>query len=231
MPFSLLAITPPSGAVDPDLVDVWLSAAGTVGLALLLREVDAPEAALGPGRLAAVRARASAAGLAVLWSAPADVSRAALGRAAQLGLAGVQLRGDPDRDAIDRARAALGPTQLVGRSVHGPPPRPAGSTHPGRDPSAAQRSLVDYSVLAPVFDPRTTTAGGPTKKAAGLLALRAWCDAVDEPVLALGGITPDNAAACLRAGARGLAAIRTFFGPPREVADNVRTLARHVTAS
>jgi len=44
----------------------------------------------------------------------------------------------------------------------------------------------------------------------GLDRLSEVCRAVTLPVLAIGGITPDNAGACLSAGASGIAAIRLF---------------------
>ena len=38
----LLAITPPRGVIDPELVDAWLDAGGrTLGIAVLLREPSA----------------------------------------------------------------------------------------------------------------------------------------------------------------------------------------------
>ena len=65
-------------------------------------------------------------------------------------------------------------------------------------------------VFAPVFE-----KGG--ERGVGLEALRAACraspdasPAVTLPVLALGGVTLDNAQACLEAGAAGIAGIRLF---------------------
>ena len=40
------------------------------------------------------------------------------------------------------------------------------------------------------------------------------CEAVDLPVLAIGGINRQNAAACFAAGASGIAAIRLFQDAP-----------------
>jgi thiamine-phosphate pyrophosphorylase len=44
----------------------------------------------------------------------------------------------------------------------------------------------------------------------GLERLAEVCRAVQIPVLAIGGITAENARACLQAGAAGIAAIRMF---------------------
>ncbi|MCB9756144.1 MAG: thiamine phosphate synthase [Myxococcales bacterium] len=126
-------------------------------------------------------------------------------------LAGLQLRGDPSADTLRAARSLLGPQSLLGRSCHGAP-RPA-----------AEHGLVDYTCFAPVFSP-TTRQAGVDKRAAGIEALRAWTRADGAHVLALGGVTPSTAAACVTAGARGLAGIGVFFGDPGRVVEDVHAL-------
>lgn len=213
-PFRLLAITPPEGRVTADVVAAWGDP--EVGVGVLLREIERPLAALDPnGRLAAVAAAARGRGHAVLWSAPADVVLARPWSSA--GLDGVQLRGDPDPEACLAVRRHVGPSAIVGRSVHGTPTPSGGSKpqHPQPGPN--------YTVFAPVFDPRTTSVGGPTKKAAGTDVLRAWAETT-EHVFALGGVAPDNAAACVSAGAWGLASIRACFAP--DASAQVAALAR-----
>src|SRR5580700_9634412 len=72
---------------------------------------------------------------------------------------------------------------------------------------AAGASMLLFS---PIFE-KVTEQG--TTRGQGLAALRAAVDfAKSTPVLALGGITEKNAAACLQAGAVGIAAIRLFLG-------------------
>jgi thiamine monophosphate synthase len=220
--FRLLAITPPAGPVDPAVVEAWRGAA-SVGLAVLLREPGTEPAALvGEGhRLAPLRRACTRAGVPWLLSVdPAHVPE--LGSVlATPGLRGVQLRGDPSVESIEAARRVLGAERVLGRSCHGAP--------------APMGERVEYSVLAPIFAPRTGTLG-PTdagtgrsgKQAVGLGPLRAFA-AVEPHVLALGGITAARAPACVRAGAFGLAAIRSFFGPPRQVADDVERLVRALT--
>jgi thiamine-phosphate pyrophosphorylase len=72
---------------------------------------------------------------------------------------------------------------------------------------AAEREGADYVLYGPVFDPRSKSSHLPPL---GLEALREAAHAVHIPVLALGGITKDNAADCVAAGAAGVAAISLF---------------------
>lgn len=208
-PFRLLAITPPAGPVDASVVDRW--GAPEVGVAVLLREIERPLAALDPdGRLSKVANAARRRGHAVLWSAPAS---AVLTRPWPMaGIDGVQVRGDPSPDERAAIRSHVGASAILGRSVHGDAPD-AMSEHEG--PS--------YTVFAPVFDPRTTAPGGPTKKAAGISALQTWVAATPN-VFALGGVGPETAGACVQAGAWGLASIRSFFAD--DASDQVAALAR-----
>ncbi|MCA9658443.1 MAG: hypothetical protein KC486_08865, partial [Myxococcales bacterium] len=161
LPFRLLAITPPQGAIDPSIVDAW-APARRLGLALLLREpaapIDALEHSIERGRLQALHRRALALGVPLLASLRADaheVDRVAP-RLRDLDLAGAQLRGDPSVDALRYARAAL-PDAVLGRSCHGPPTTASEAAH----------ALVDYTCVAPIFAP-TTAQAGVTKRAIGL---------------------------------------------------------------
>jgi hypothetical protein len=210
--FRLLAITPPQGAVDPAVIDAW-APARRLGLALLLRESAAPFDALARsiegGRLRALHRRALSLGVPVFASLPAaDVDRLAP-RLRDLDLAGAQLRGDPSVDALRHARAAL-PDAVLGRSCHGPPDAASEAAH----------ALVDYTCVAPIFAP-TTAQAGVTKRAIGLAPLRQWAAPAAARIIALGGVGPQTAAACLAAGASGLAGIGLFFGDPARVGEDV----------
>ncbi|SNY51930.1 thiamine phosphate synthase [Paractinoplanes atraurantiacus] len=115
-----------------------------------------------------------------------------------------------------------GPDPLGGDAVHlaeaDPPPR-AGVKVVGRSAhGTCQTSTEDYVTLSPVFPTKTKPGYGPAlgpEKAAAL--------AGDVPWLALGGIdTPSRAAACMAAGARGIAvlgAIMRADDPERAAAD------------
>jgi len=64
---------------------------------------------------------------------------------------------------------------------------------------------ADFAVFAPVFEKKDV----PGARHAGLAQLEQACQTTI-PVLALGGITLENARACLEVGAAGIAAIRLF---------------------
>jgi len=106
-------------------------------------------------------------------------------------------------------------------SAHRPPATDhflvAASCHSNEEVIRAEREAVDFAVFAPVFGKRGA-AGTPP---AGIAALREACRAKIR-VLALGGITIENAASCLEAGAAGIAAIRLF--QENKIEDVVRAL-------
>jgi len=89
------------------------------------------------------------------------------------------------------ARARLGAEALIGCSTHG-----------RAEAEAAFRRGADYVTLSPVFASLSKPGYGP---ALGLEALAEAAAALDGPVIALGGITWRNAAACVAAGCAGVA--------------------------
>jgi thiamine-phosphate pyrophosphorylase len=81
------------------------------------------------------------------------------------------------------------------------------SCHSLASAQAAESDGADYLFFGPVFATPSKAAFGEPQ---GLQRLREVCRAVKIPVLAIGGITAQNAAQCLDSGAAGLAAIRLF---------------------
>lgn len=81
------------------------------------------------------------------------------------------------------------------------------SAHSVKAVEQAEAEGADYAIFGPVFvTPSKLQYGTPR----GLQELAAACRAVSIPVLAIGGITQQNARECLKAGAAGVAAIRLF---------------------
>ena len=73
------------------------------------------------------------------------------------------------------------------------------------DAASAERAEAAYIGAGPVWStPTKPDAGEPI----GLRGLRAICEAVSIPVIAIGGVDAANAADCVRAGARGVAVVR-----------------------
>ena len=79
------------------------------------------------------------------------------------------------------------------------------SCHSPADVAQAAANGADFAVFAPVFEKKDA----PGVRSAGLGALKEACGA-GIPVLALGGITLENAQSCVDAGASGIAGIRLF---------------------
>ena len=81
------------------------------------------------------------------------------------------------------------------------------SCHSVEAATAAANGGAHYIFFGPVFATPSKTAYGAPQ---GLVRLAEVCRAVSLPVVAIGGVTLDNAASCLSAGASGIAAIRLF---------------------
>ena len=127
--------------------------------------------------------------------------------AAEVGVAGIHLQAAA---TVAPARARLGSAAIIGVSAHGLD-----------DVVAAAVAQADYVTLSPIFPTDSKPGYGP---ALGTAALRAAAEC-DVPVLALGGVTADTAAACLAAGARGVAVMGEIMradDPAAIVGDLVR---------
>jgi thiamine-phosphate pyrophosphorylase len=96
------------------------------------------------------------------------------------------------------------------------------STHSSEEVSRARQNGADFVVFGPVFETASKKQYGD---ALGVASFgRVSSEVSPFPVLALGGVTMDNVEECVRAGARGIAAIRMLQQPDRltEVADEIR---------
>lgn len=130
--------------------------------------------------------------------------------------AGVHLRAD-DVSPLDvrtawRRGAAVRADELAPKT-----PLIAVSCHSPQEVAQTATNGASFAVFAPVFEKKAAPDVAP----AGLDSLREACRAKIQ-VLALGGITLENAASCLRAGAAGIAAIRLF--QENEISKIVRAL-------
>lgn len=70
----------------------------------------------------------------------------------------------------------------------------------------AQNNGADYVFFSPIFNTNTHSDAVPV----GTEKLRDFCDVLDIPVIALGGINEDNYQQCIEAGAFGFAAIDMY---------------------
>ncbi|MFZ0957794.1 MAG: thiamine phosphate synthase [Candidatus Sulfotelmatobacter sp.] len=115
-----------------------------------------------------------------------------------------QVRTIWQRSASERSVGKCGAGTLARETS---PRRPivAISCHSPAELAQAAASAADFAVFAPVFEKKDAPAARP----AGLGTLKEACG-FRIPVLALGGITLENAQSCLDAGAAGIAAVRLF---------------------
>jgi thiamine-phosphate diphosphorylase len=196
-------------AGDANVIVAQARDAADAGIDLFqIREPDLPDRVLfelTQRVLAAVAAAGS--GTRVLVNDRLDVALAA-------GAHGVHLRGQSFSAA--RARAITGARAsaasfLIGRSVHSVEEAVAAEAAGG----------LDYLILGAMFPTSSKPADHPL---AGIETLRAAVQACRRlPILAIGGITLENAEQIARAGAAGLAAIGLFLGPRQPAAGPARS--------
>ncbi|MCJ7490708.1 MAG: thiamine phosphate synthase [Dehalococcoidia bacterium] len=107
------------------------------------------------------------------------------------------------------ARWVLGRHALLGRSVH--------SVEAAQQ---AESDGADMVIVGPVFE----TSSKPKATPVGMALIKEIAESVPLPVIAIGGITPENAGEVIRAGAAGVAVISAICG-----ADDPRAAAEALT--
>ncbi len=130
-------------------------------------------------------------------------------------------------DGVHLGEQSLPPEEVVrwlwaeGGQAIAPPDFLVGvSCHSVEAVRAAERAGASYVFFGPVFATPSKAAYGAPQ---GLSRLAEACRTARIPVLAIGGITLENAGACLAAGAEGIAAIR-LFQDAAELRETVRAL-------
>jgi thiamine-phosphate pyrophosphorylase len=93
------------------------------------------------------------------------------------------------------------------------------SCHSLEAAQAAQRDGADFIFFGPIFATPSKAAFGAPQ---GLARLSQVCRQVTIPVLPIGGITIQNAASCIEAGAAGIVAIRLY----QDALDPVSTVSQ-----
>jgi thiamine-phosphate pyrophosphorylase len=116
----------------------------------------------------------------------------------ELGYDGAHL-GQQDMPLVE-ARQLLGPDAVIGLS-----------THSSSQVRAANATTADYIAIGPVF---STTTKPDAEEIVGLEGVRAARALTGKPLVAIGGISLENAASVRDAGADSIAVISALFGHP-----------------
>lgn len=206
-PGPLLVITDRKSAGESDLEQTATAAFRGGCRWIMVREKDLDTLALIP-IAARVVAAAQPTGARVLINGDVDAALA-------VDAHGVHLpQSEPVNHSVAAARYKMTGIRMIGVSAHSP-----------AEARAAEEAGADYITLSPIFETASKPGYGP---ALGTEALRAIAVAVSIPVLALGGVSPANAGACMAAGAAGIAVMGSVMGaqsPEAVVRDLLAALA------
>jgi thiamine-phosphate pyrophosphorylase len=196
----LYAITPDLADTEALVMRVGAALAGGAS-AIQYRNKSAPSALRREQALALARVHATRGGLFIVNDDPV--------LAAEVGADGVHI--GEDDGAIEDARAIVGPERIVGVSCY--------------DDFARAETAVARGADYVAFGSFSSSIVKPTARRADV-ALLEHARELGVPVVAIGGITADNAAALVRAGADAVAVISAVFD-----ATDVAAAARAIGAA
>jgi thiamine-phosphate pyrophosphorylase len=198
-PAKLYLISPQEvGGAFPDRLRAALSAGPVAAFQLRVKDVDEHELA----RLAEPLQR-------ICFDAgTAFIVNDSMALAKRLGADGVHL-GQQDGD-VREARALLGPSAQIGVTCHD-------SRHLAMEAGEAGADYVAFGAFYP-----TTTKPSQYRPDPSILSW--WASVFEIPCVAIGGITPDNAAPLIAAGTDFLAACQAVWG----VDDPASAVARFI---
>ena len=152
---------------------------------------------------ARVMREAAGSGLLLIMNDRPDLAVAA-------GFDGVHV-GQTDVSPVE-ARGIVGPAKILGVS-----------THNEVQLRAADREPVDYIAIGPVFATATKANPDPI---VGIEGIRIARSLTRKTLVAIGGITVENAAAVRQAGADSIAVISAIFAPGRDAAKSAEDFLR-----
>lgn len=190
-PCQLYLITPP--AIDDleaftGLLEQALSAGPVAALQIRLKEASDDQIRAVVARLAPI---AQAHGVAVILNDRPDLAKAT-------GCDGVHV--GQDDAPVAEARRIMGPDAMIGATCHD-------SRHLAMEAGEAGADYVAFGAFYPTTTKETTHRAEPS-------ILGWWTTLFELPCVAIGGITPDNAAPLIAAGADFLAVSGTVWNHP-----------------
>ena len=112
----------------------------------------------------------------------------------------------------EAVRRVIGPELLLGVS-----------THNAEQLASADQTTADYLAIGPVFKTSSKENPDPT---VGLEGVRRARDITLKPIVGIGGITLENAASVIAAGANSVAVISGLVAEPRERAEEFFRILR-----
>ena len=134
-----------------------------------------------------------------------------------LALGGIDVHLGQDDLPPEAARRLLGDDAMIGFSTHNLDQAIEAAAWP-----------IDYVAIGPVYATSTKENPDPV---VGLEGVRTVREAIgDKPLVAIGGITPANAAEVIGAGADSVAMISGLVAGPRDLSSNLRSLLASLPA-